>query len=93
MIDGRLAESRWQRVHRRVEHHPRIRLVDLARHLKSSKGNRSMAIRDPRIDLHLVVLPRRLAYEGITVRTACWGHGRGRMPILSGLAHASRMVA
>ena len=92
MIDWWLAESGWHRFRKRAELLPRGCLVDLARHLKSFRVNRSVATSDPQMGLYLVVPTCRLAHGSIMVRIVRWSRGRGRMPILSDLVYAFRMV-
>jgi len=88
----RLAESGRQGVHRPVEPHPRSRLVDLVRHLKSSGGNRSTKIHDLRIGVCPFVPNRCLTCQGVFVCVGHWSHRGAGIPVLPGQVHASRMV-
>jgi len=93
VVDRRLAESRRQRVHRRVEP-PRSRLVDLARDLRSCRENRPVATCDPWIGgLYPFIPACCLVHEGILVYVDRYSRGDGGLPIPPGLVDASRMTS
>jgi hypothetical protein len=90
VVGRRLAESRRQNAHGRVEPRSRGRLVDLDGRLK--RGNRSVSARDPWICVYLRIPTRCLMDDGTLVCVVRWDFGGGKMPVLSRLVHASRMV-